>query len=256
MQGFFIVKHMQSSLKYGLLSLWILFPVAFIISFLANKYIHSRESTNTVLRLKSWFIILCVFSALFFLPDFTVNIIFILLFYFSCKELAAKYKNNRKIGFFFLYILIITFLSLFSAAALFYFKNGKQIFFFIAVCTQLNDIFQYLWGKSLGKTPLAPKISPNKTCEGFAGGVFTTAILTFFTAGYFTGLNGFKALLLGIITACLGAAGDLTVSALKRQLNIKDFGNLLPGHGGLLDRIDSLLYTMPFALLYLYFYLR
>lgn len=151
---------------------------------------------------------------------------------------------------------MITFVSLLSAAALFYVKNGTQIFFFTAVCTQLNDIFQYLWGKSVGRIPLAPKISPNKTWEGFLGGLFTTAILTFFTANYFIGLQGFKAFLFGLITACLATTGDLTLSALKRSLNIKDFGNLLPGHGGLLDRTDSLLYTMPLALLYLHFYLR
>lgn len=242
---------MTSALKYGLLTLWLIFPFAFIAALTANKYYRSEESANTVLRLKSWFFILAVFTSLFILP---VPAACFLLFCILCLAFKEVYRAAKKhFSGFVYYIFFILFLCIFCGGCLFFFKGGKELFFFVTVCVQLNDIFQYLWGKSTGKTPLAVKISPNKTLEGFLGGMFTTALLSFFTAPYFTGLKGIYAFAAGIILACLGLSGDLTVSALKRKLNIKDMGNILAGHGGITDRADSLLYITPLALAYLYF---
>lgn len=122
-------------------------------------------------------------------------------------------------------------------------ENAKLLLFLIVV-VQLSDVFQYLWGKSLGRHKIAPEVSPNKTWEGFLGGVGTATLLgtglywlTPFTPG--------QAALMAFVCCLLGFAGGLTMSAIKRDRGVKDFGNLIEGHGGILDRIDSLCFSAP-----------
>ena len=128
--------------------------------------------------------------------------------------------------------------------------DGMTWVAFLLVVTQVNDVAQYVWGRSLGRTPLVPRLSPNKTRGGFYGGVATAAMLAVWLGPAFLQVDWMRAGLSGIILSLLGTAGDLTVSALKRRAGVKDAGTLLPGHGGVLDRVDSLLYTAP-ALFYL-----
>lgn len=109
----------------------------------------------------------------------------------------------------------------------------------------VNDIGAYLVGSLLGKKPLAPAISPGKTWEGFISGIVVTGL-----AGYFvfkiTGDYSVQAwVILGIIVSLGATAGDLFESKLKREAGIKDSGNLIPGHGGILDRFDSVFFTAP-----------
>jgi len=108
-----------------------------------------------------------------------------------------------------------------------------------------NDASQYLFGKLFGRTPLAPGISPRKTWEGFAGGVVVTALVTCAAAPAITGLGRAEAALVGVLLASLGLLGDLLVSSLKRDVGVKDTGAVLPGQGGVLDRMDSLLLAAP-----------
>lgn len=111
---------------------------------------------------------------------------------------------------------------------------------------ELNDVAQYLWGRALGRHPLAARLSPHKTVEGAVGGVVTTALLACALRSAL-GLAAWPALALGGGVAVLGIAGDLAVSGLKRAAGVKDSGTLLPGHGGLLDRLDSFLLAGPGA---------
>lgn len=122
-------------------------------------------------------------------------------------------------------------------------ENAKLLLFLIVV-VQLSDVFQYLWGKSFGRHKIAPDVSPNKTWEGFLGGVATATLLgtglywlTPFTPG--------QAAVMAFVCCLLGFAGGLTMSAIKRDRGVKDFGNLIEGHGGILDRIDSLCFSAP-----------
>lgn len=108
-----------------------------------------------------------------------------------------------------------------------------------------NDASQYLFGKLLGRTALAPVISPRKTWEGFAGGVAVTALVTTAAAPAITGLGRAESALVGALLASLGLLGDLLVSAVKRDVGVKDTGAVLPGQGGVLDRMDSLLLAAP-----------
>jgi phosphatidate cytidylyltransferase len=124
---------------------------------------------------------------------------------------------------------------------------------FLLFTTQFNDVSQYIWGKMLGRHKIIPKVSPNKTWEGFLGGVFTIVIVAGVTAPYLTPLSIEQGLFAGLIISCAGFIGDVVISSVKRDLNIKDSGTLIPGHGGVLDRLDSLMFTAPIFFHYLYY---
>ena len=122
---------------------------------------------------------------------------------------------------------------------------GPSLVLFLVVLTQLNDVAQFLWGKAFGRHKVVPTVSPGKTVEGFVGGVGTTLLLALLLAPWLTPLSRWQAVAAGLIIGVAGFIGDVVISALKRDLGIKDSGTLLPGHGGILDRIDSLTYTAP-----------
>lgn len=123
--------------------------------------------------------------------------------------------------------------------------GGAGLVLYLVFLTQSNDVAQYLWGKSLGRRPVAPTVSPNKTLEGLLGGVATTTLLAWLLAPVLTPLDLAQSLSVGVMIGLAGFIGDVVMSALKRDLDIKDSGTLLPGHGGILDRLDSLTYTAP-----------
>ena len=129
--------------------------------------------------------------------------------------------------------------------------NGRILIWYVFICAWATDIFAYLTGRYIG-THHFSKISPHKTIEGCIGGIAGASVIaiiyTFFINQYF-GLN-YSYLFVAIITAILSAVsqvGDFAASSIKRYVEIKDYGELIPGHGGMLDRIDSLLFIAPFA---------
>ncbi|MFD2915905.1 phosphatidate cytidylyltransferase [Psychroserpens luteus] len=115
----------------------------------------------------------------------------------------------------------------------------------------VNDTFAYLVGKNFGKQKLFPSISPKKTVEGFLGGLFFACIVSYFIWYFTDTLTYTHWLILGIIVSVFGTIGDLIESKFKRQANVKDSGMIMPGHGGLLDRLDSIIFAAPFIFLYL-----
>jgi phosphatidate cytidylyltransferase len=112
--------------------------------------------------------------------------------------------------------------------------------------TWIADSGAYVFGKTIGRHKLAPQLSPNKTIEGYVGGVISGTLLTVVIA-YFLDLPLNIALILGLLVSAVSPAGDLGVSMLKRSVGVKDSGHLLPGHGGALDRIDSLIWSVALA---------
>lgn len=122
--------------------------------------------------------------------------------------------------------------------------------FFTAVVVQVGDVLQYVFGKLFGRHPLAPKLSPKKTWEGFIGGALTSALLAG-ALGPIVGLTFMRGIGLGLVLTLAGVAGGLAMSAVKRRRGVKDFGQLVPGQGGLMDRLDSLCAACPVALVYL-----
>jgi phosphatidate cytidylyltransferase len=133
--------------------------------------------------------------------------------------------------------------------------GGPALVLFLVCLTQFNDIAQYIWGKTLGKSKVVPKVSPGKTWQGLIGGVFTTIIAAYFLGPFLTPMGRLTSLFAGLIIGLSGFIGDVVMSAVKRDLQLKDSGSLIPGHGGVLDRIDSLMYTAPLFFHYIaYFY--
>lgn len=124
-------------------------------------------------------------------------------------------------------------------------QTGALLVLFLVGLTQFNDIAQYLWGKSFGRIRVTPTVSPNKTLAGLLGGVATTALLAMVLGPLLTPLSWQMALLAGGIIGITGFFGDVVMSAIKRDIGVKDSGTLLPGHGGILDRLDSLIFTAP-----------
>lgn len=131
---------------------------------------------------------------------------------------------------------------------------GALLVIFLVAATELNDIAQYIWGKSLGKIKIIPKVSPNKTVAGLVGGVVTTTLLAVIFGPLLTPMSWIHALGAGVIISLSGFCGDVVMSAIKRDFGVKDSGKLLPGHGGILDRLDSLIYTAPLFFHFFYYY--
>ncbi len=132
--------------------------------------------------------------------------------------------------------------------------GAAGVLLFLVVLTQLNDVAQFIWGKALGKRKVVPTVSPNKTLEGLVGGVATTSLLAFLAGPLLTPFSRPEAAVVGLVLGLLGFFGDVSISALKRDLGIKDSGGAIPGHGGVLDRVDSLTYTAPIFFHYLRYF--
>ena len=126
-----------------------------------------------------------------------------------------------------------------------YSLNGAEILLFLLLLNSLNDGFQYIWGKLFGKHKIVSKISPNKTWEGLIGGILTTVIISLIASPYLTPFSPKMAVIAGLIISIFGFLGDVVMSAVKRDAGVKDSSNLIPGHGGILDRVDSLIFTAP-----------
>ncbi len=115
-----------------------------------------------------------------------------------------------------------------------------------------NDVFAFFIGKNFGKHKLIERVSPNKTIEGFVGGFIFTFIAGFLMSKYCDSLLSYQWLALAIIVSVFGVLGDLIESMFKRQAKLKDSSNFIPGHGGFLDRLDSIIFASPFIFLYLF----
>ncbi|MEJ6573972.1 MAG: phosphatidate cytidylyltransferase [Actinomycetes bacterium] len=124
-------------------------------------------------------------------------------------------------------------------------KNGLARIFTLVVLVSCNDTFAYIFGVLLGKHPLAPQISPKKTWEGLVGSIIATTIGSALVFQFALGHTWWIGASIGLVAVVTSTCGDLIESAVKRDLAIKDMGTILPGHGGILDRIDSVLFTGP-----------
>ena len=122
-------------------------------------------------------------------------------------------------------------------------QNILLVIFLIAV-VQASDVLQYIWGKLLGKRKIAPVLSPSKTVEGFVGGVLSaTALAT--ALWWIAPFTPFQAGLIGLVICLMGFAGGLVMSAIKRDFGVKDWGHMIKGHGGMMDRVDSICFAAP-----------
>jgi phosphatidate cytidylyltransferase len=122
--------------------------------------------------------------------------------------------------------------------------DGRSLVLFLVFVTEASDVFQYVWGKVIGRTKILPTISPNKTWEGLLGGI-ATAIALSLLVRFLTPFSLRETLAASLLITVAGFAGGAVMSAVKRDVGVKDFGSLIPGHGGMIDRVDSLCYAAP-----------
>ena len=133
-------------------------------------------------------------------------------------------------------------------------QDGALLVLFVLLVTWAGDAVAYYVGKTWGSRPLAPRLSPHKTVEGFLGGLVVAPTIAWTGHLWFLPVvTPADCLILGILFTVLGLLGDLSESALKRQAGVKDSGALIPGHGGMLDRVDSLLLNAPVFYYYMAF---
>lgn len=130
--------------------------------------------------------------------------------------------------------------------------NGAMLLLYLFLLTELNDVLQFVCGKTFGKTPIVPKVSPKKTVEGLVGAVIITTTLAV-AFSYLTPFDTIQAIGAGLIISLGGFVGDVVVSMIKRDVGVKDASNLIAGHGGVIDRVDSLTYTAPLFFHYIYY---
>lgn len=124
--------------------------------------------------------------------------------------------------------------------------EGKNLFlvFFLVFVVQFSDVMQYVWGKLFGMRKIAPKLSPSKTVEGFIGGVLSASALGA-SLFWITPFTAWQAALLSVVITSMGFLGGLVMSAIKRDRGVKDWGHLIAGHGGFIDRLDSVIFSAP-----------
>ena len=180
--------------------------------------------------------VVCIFVLLFLTRDL-----------FSSKSLP-KLLTNRYINTTFYISCGFIFLILISLSSGAY-SSSTIIGMFILIWT--NDSFAYIIGSNFGRQKLFESVSPKKTVEGFLGGLFFSTVVGYLLFKFADNLEFSNWLIISVIVSVFGTIGDLIESKYKRQANVKDSGNLLPGHGGLLDRMDSAIFIAPFIYLFI-----
>ncbi len=130
--------------------------------------------------------------------------------------------------------------------------SGKELVLYLVFLTEFNDVLQYIWGKVFGQRRIVPRISPNKTVAGFIGAFVTTTVLAV-VFSFLTPFTLWQALLAGMLISGAGFIGDVVLSMVKRDIGVKDTSSFIPGHGGVLDRVDSLTYAAPLFFHYVYY---
>ena len=234
-----------------------------LVSFLALKefycLIHVRHFDTTICKI-SYVIIPLQYGLVlasqaqamqFFIP---IGVFIFLLAYMTVQGQAQGFLNAVS-GYYIGIVLTVFLLShtiyLFNLPIEKLPAGGVALLFYLIFLTQLNDVMQYIWGKLLGRQnqllslKISPLISPNKTLAGLLGGVITTTLLAVIIAPYLTPFNVTQSICAGLIMSVGGFIGDVIMSAIKRDVGVKNAGALIPGHGGMLDRVDSLIITAP-----------
>ena len=248
------------------------FPLVLIVLIIGNKYIvdvalamiailSMNEYFNAISKVAKpvrWIGYLSCLSiaVIHVIPQESLNMVItlsiptILLILFA-QVIATDMKTNFKdIAYTFLGIFYVVFFIMF-VAFIDGMENGKILIWYAIFAAWGTDIFAYFVGKYLGKHKFS-KVSPKKSIEGCIGGTIGAIILmivyTYFVNTYL-GMNYSYLYIVGIgvILSLIGQIGDFSASSIKRYVDIKDYSNLIPGHGGMLDRIDSLIFLAPFA---------
>jgi phosphatidate cytidylyltransferase len=213
-----------------------------------------REYSRVVgLWKDAYYMVLCYFAILFcFVPVFLnrfgffqVLPIYLVLIVLLVPVMRGEYEHMIQKSC--LAMLGVVYFGWFFAHIAFLrgTQNGIAYVFLLFVLVETNDATSYLTGRLFGRHKLTPRISPNKTNEGFIGGIICVVLLSFLLGFLAPQFSTIHRILFALVISVGGTCGDLVMSFIKRDLQLKDFGKVLPGHGGLLDRLDSLVFVAP-----------
>ena len=220
-----------------------------------SKLIQSKNSIPYLLLIGMiYFFIYPIEVTIFdFVFGFSIVGLFILI-YLLLSSKKIKIETFLQKLFLHIIYLILPFYYLLSIPFIFE-DYQSTIVICILIFIWVNDSFAYLVGKNFGKRKLFESVSPKKTIEGFIGGWVFSLIAAFIISKQYdeTTISLLDWIIIASILSIFGTIGDLIESKFKRQANIKDSGTIMPGHGGLLDRLDSLFFAAPFVYLYLYY---
>lgn len=190
-----------------------------------------------------FYILLYLEKDAFLFPMVIIFLMILLAFYVF---VFPKYKDKDVVKVLFGFIYVTVMLSyVYRVRSM---ESGLMLSLFILISSWGNDVFAYLIGSAIGKHPFSPKVSPHKSVEGFIGGILGAALMGYVYAVIFAKNIPLSGLYCAIISALGGipsVIGDLAASAIKRDNEIKDYSHLIPGHGGILDRFDSVIFTAP-----------
>ncbi|SHJ44196.1 phosphatidate cytidylyltransferase [Tepidibacter formicigenes] len=198
-------------------------------------------------------------SLLFFMfSTFKINNQYMLglsfiLFFIACILVVLRKYNIMDMSVTFLGVIYIPYL-LNHITLITNFKNYNYIWL-VFIIAWMTDTFAYFSGYFFGKNKLIPEVSPKKTIEGSIGGIIGSSI-SCAVFGYLFNFNLFHMIIIGLVGSIVAQIGDLFASSIKRVLGIKDYGKLIPGHGGILDRFDSIIFTAPFVYYYILFFIK
>jgi phosphatidate cytidylyltransferase len=190
------------------------------------------------------------YATLLVLAVTLLSSLFLVYQLFAKKQIT--FSNDRsKLGVTIRYVIF----SMCFLVLLPFHKNSFHPYLMISILSiiWINDSFAFLVGKNFGSRKLFPSVSPRKTVEGFLGGLTFSLLAAFLISRLNFDFSVLNWLIIGLIVSVVGTIGDLVESKFKRQAKIKDSGTIMPGHGGILDRLDSLLFAAPFVYLYINF---
>jgi len=185
--------------------------------------------------------------------ELSFQILFLLLGLVSIYEMWKLRKGKSKV-YAFVYVLLPFFLiHFFGKIESLNFNSvfDPSLILLMFILTWTFDTFAYLFGVRFGKTKIMPSVSPKKSWEGFAGGFIFTVLASFITTHYFLEVDNSIALAMSLFLPFTATLGDFTESYYKRQAGVKDSGNFIPGHGGMLDRMDAFMITIPVLYIYI-----
>ncbi len=247
-------------LRYRVLVAVIGIPIGLAAVILGGYYLFGLAAVLTVLGLHEYYTIvrpyrpnllvgflagLAVLAGAFFLGLTGIlaglAALVILTFFWSLfGELGAHLVGRMAVTGFGILWVAVGFAYLLLVREL---EHGVALTILVMGCTMLSDTFAYFVGRAIGRHRMAPRISPNKSVEGAIGGLVGAVVAALVVKIYSPWLPAMEAVILGLIIGAVGQWGDLFESAFKRDFRVKDSGRILPGHGGILDRFDSILFA-------------
>lgn len=231
------------------LAMLLLYALLAVTSLSVRLSATSAAPSMLSLQINAWWRIFPVVTLALLTYPFGMIALPMLVCLLAARELAAYHAQASRHRLVIWLVLMATIVSMVILAAFptlpFGAHQNLAWLFYLFTLTALNDIAQFVFGKLFGRDRIAPRISPNKTWQGLAGGIAVSQLHSLVLGAYLDLASLPILALFGLLLSLAGFAGDLMFSAAKRRLGLKDFSTLIPGHGGILDRVDSLVLTAP-----------